>query len=85
MLLERVPSADFRRVFKTILQGEQLGTPLKDILAMQAKAMRERRIMNAEKLAQEAGTKLLAPCMLIMLAALLIVIGPMVMQIFEAL
>lgn len=83
-LLDRVPSQSLKNVVTTILRGERLGTPLKILLRSQAQTMRQHRILAAEQRAHEAATKLLAPNLMILVAALAVVLGPAITQMVNA-
>ena len=80
-MIERIGSEALTDSWNTWLQGEELGVPLVRSIRIQAKSLRGRRIRRAEKLANEAGTKVMAPSVLIMLAVLLLLLGPVIYQV----
>lgn len=59
-----------------IRRGEETGAPMAAALATQAETFRFQRLQRAEKLAVEAPIKMMFPNVLIMIAVLLIVLGP---------
>lgn len=77
-MIARTGSDDLAFTWNAITQSEELGVPIAKTIALQAKALRQRRIQRAEKAANEAGMKILAPAVPIMVAVLLLLLGPMV-------
>lgn len=75
-LSSRVPLETLRTVVTSVISAEELGTPLSEILRVQANLMRLARTHRAEKLASEAAVKLLVPSMLILLAVVLTILAP---------
>jgi tight adherence protein C len=69
-------------VIGSILQGEQLGTPLAQIFRMQADVLRVKRTQRAETVAGEAGVQMLLPGILVMASAVLIILGPFLLNYF---
>ncbi len=79
-MAERIRSDDLTPVVDAINTGEELGTPVGKILRIQAEGIRATRTQRAEKLAAEASSKILFPTLLIMLAVLLMMMGPVVIK-----
>jgi tight adherence protein C len=79
-LAERVPLEALRSVVASVNQSEVLGTPMAGILAEQALTLRNVRAVTAEKKSASASLRILVPSMLIMLAVLLVVFGPMIVR-----
>jgi tight adherence protein C len=73
---DRLADDEITSIIGTIIQGEQLGTPLARIFRSQADVLRVKRTQRAETLAGEAGVNMLLPGVLIMLATVLIILGP---------
>lgn len=67
-------------IVMAIIRGQETGAPMAQTLATQAELFRERRLQELEKLAVEAPTKMTFPNMLVMLAVLLIIIGPVIVK-----
>jgi tight adherence protein C len=81
---ERLDDDEVTSIIGSIIQGEQLGTPLARIFRTQADVLRIKRSQRAETLAGEAGVKMLLPAVLVMAATVLIILGPFVLGfIFE--
>jgi tight adherence protein C len=67
-------------IISAVLQAEALGTPLADVLKLQANLLRMRRSMRAERKAGEAAVKMLIPSMLILMCAVLIMFAPAIVR-----
>ena len=70
-------------IISAVLQAEHLGTPLADVLKLQANLLRMRRSMRAERRAGEASVKMLVPMMLILLAVVVVIFAPMIVKVIE--
>jgi len=70
-------------IISAVLQAEHLGTPLADVLKLQANLLRMRRSMRAERRAGEASVKMLVPMMLILLAVVVVIFAPMIVRFIE--
>ena len=79
----RLGEPDVNEFVSTVLRAEELGSPLGEVLLTMADQMRLRRSQWAEKLAGEAQAKITAPGMVIMVASMLVVIGPFILQVFH--
>lgn len=83
-LAERVPNRDFRETSRAIIQGIELGSSLTPILRAQAKALRKRRALDAEKRAAVAPLKLMFPLFVFIFPTLFVVLfGPVVLTIMR--
>ena len=82
----RVGLADVRSVVSALVQADELGVSLGSILRIQSAQVRARRFERAERLANEAPVKLLAPLMLFIFPAVfLILLGPVFHQMMHRL
>ncbi len=79
-LAERIPLESLRSVIGAINQAEQLGTPLAEILKMQSDMLRMHRGVRAEKLSASASLRILIPSMLILMAVVMIVFAPLLID-----
>lgn len=79
-LKARLADDEITSIVGSIIQGENLGTPLALLFRTQADVLRVKRTQRAETLAGEAGVKMLAPAVLIMAATVLIILGPFVLE-----
>jgi tight adherence protein C len=80
---DRTDVAELRDLVRVVIQAERKGTPLAEVLEVQAQIARNRRSVLAEEAAARASILLLAPLMLILLAMLLLLLGPLAIRSFE--
>lgn len=83
-LAERVPSTAVRSFVSAVVQSEERGTPLVDVLTIQATTLRERRSQMGEEAAARAAVMMMAPLMLILAAIIVLLMGPFVLQGMES-
>ena len=80
----RVDLPDLRSVVNALVQADELGVSIGSILRIQSDQIRQRRFERAEKLANEAPTKLLFPLMIFIFPSVfLILMGPIVVQMLK--
>jgi tight adherence protein C len=70
-------------IISAVLQAEALGTPLADVLKLQANLLRMRRSMRAERQAGEAAVKILVPSMLILISVVIIIFAPIIVRVIR--
>jgi tight adherence protein C len=80
----RLNDDEITSIVGSIIQGEQLGTPLARIFRTQADVLRIKRTQRAETIAGEAGVKMLLPTVMVMAATVLIILGPFVLSLIYA-
>lgn len=80
-LSDRVPIEALRGIITSIIQAEQLGTPLTGVLHDQATLLRLRRSFAAENRAAVASVRILVPCLLLVVAVILAVFGPAIVKV----
>jgi len=80
----RVPSESVADFVFAVVQAEAKGNPLRDTLRVQATVLRQRRSVRAEELAAKAGTKMMIPLALMMMCILLLVAGPLMIDIMAS-
>jgi len=73
---DRLDDDDVTGIIGSIIQGEQLGTPIAKIFRTQADVLRLKRSQRAEMIAGEAAVKMLLPGILVMASTVLIILGP---------
>jgi tight adherence protein C len=73
---ERVPTESVRDFVSAVTQAEEKGTPLSEVLSIQARMLRMRRSVAAEEAAARAGVMLIGPLMLQLCAIMLILFSP---------
>jgi tight adherence protein C len=77
---QRLADDEITSIIGSILQGEQLGTPLAHIFRTQADVLRVKRTQRAETVAGEAGVNMLLPAVVVMVATVLIIVGPFLLN-----
>ncbi len=77
---DRLADDEITSIIGSILQGEQLGTPLANIFRTQADVLRLKRTQRAETIAGEAGVNMLLPGILVMISTVLVIIGPFMLN-----
>ena len=83
---ERVNLPDMRSLVNALVQADELGVSISTILRIQSDQIRKRRFERAEKLANEAPVKLLAPLMIFIFPSVfLILLGPVIFQLAQRL
>jgi len=75
-LAERVPTDSVRDFVAAVTQAEEKGTPLSEVLQIQAKVLRVRRSVFAEESAARASVFMMFPMLLLVIAILLLLMGP---------
>ena len=84
-LVERTGVDDLNTFISAIIQAEQLGASVANVLRIQATEMRTRRRQRAERLAHEAPIKMLFPmAFLIFPPIFIVVLGPAIPKIVKA-
>jgi tight adherence protein C len=73
---ERIAAAEVRHAIHATVQGIRAGTPLGRVLRDQADTMRFKRSQLAERAAEELKIRIMGPAVLMMIAILLLVLGP---------
>lgn len=82
-LCERVKSDYLQSMVGSILQSEKRGSPLATVLEVQVDTIRNKRTQKIEKKASQAAVKILLPLMFIFGAVLVVVVGAMVLKIYN--
>lgn len=84
-LAERAAAPELRRFIRSVVQAEEYGIPLAEVLHTQAGEMRVARRQRAERSAMEIPVKVTFPLILFLMPALFVVIlGPAVLSMIEA-
>jgi tight adherence protein C len=83
---DRVNLPELRGLVSSLVQAEQFGITMGDVLRSQADELRERRRQRAEEHAQKMPVKILIPLIFLILPAMFVVlVGPGVLDLAEAL
>ncbi len=81
----RAPCAAATEFVNSLVQAEERGNPIAEVLSIQATSSRTRRSVRAEELAAKAGVKMAGPLMLVFFAVLGLLVGPAMMNIVSGL
>ena len=76
----RVPTDQVRELVNSVVQAEAKGSPLANVLTIQAQTQRLRRSVAAEETAAAAALMLLGPMTLIFLCVIVLLLGPVVVR-----
>ena len=79
-LAARVPLEMLQSIVASVVQAEELGTPLADVLHSEATLLRLQRSVRAENAAAVASVRILVPGTLIVMAVVLAVFAPFIIR-----
>jgi tight adherence protein C len=77
----RVPIQSVLEFVGAVLQAELRGTPIVDVLRIQAEVSRQKRTVRAEESASRASVAMTGPLLLAFVAILILIVAPMAMKI----
>lgn len=80
---KRVPASSVTEFVSALVQAEDRGNPVADVLQIQAGVSRMRRTVNAEEAAAKAGVKMVGPLFLLFACIMLLVMGPMILKLAQ--
>ena len=85
-LAKRVGQPDLTTVLNSIIQAEELGVSIGELLTIQGDMLRDKRFSRAEKKAGEAPVKIILPLALFIFPAVVIIlVVPIILQAFKTL
>jgi tight adherence protein C len=85
-LADRTAVDDIKPLAATLIQSEQLGAQISPALHASSDALRTRRRLRAEEMAQKATIKILFPLVLFVLPSMIaVIIGPAMVQVLRTL
>jgi tight adherence protein C len=79
----RAPSESVSEFVNALVQAEERGNPVAEVLSIQATVSRTRRSVRAEESAAKAGVQMVGPLMLVFFCVIGLLLGPAVIQISE--
>lgn len=80
----RAPTVSVTEFVGALLQAEEQGNPVADVLLVQAGVARMRRSVRAEEAAAKAAVKMVGPLFLLFACVMLLVLGPMVLKLMQS-
>lgn len=80
---DRCPTEAVRDFVSAVVQAEEKGNPLAEVLQIQATMLRMRRSVAAEESAARAGVLMMGPLMLIFATIMMIILGPFAVNIIS--
>lgn len=78
--VDRASTDTIKDFVSSVIQSEEKGTPLAQVLRIQATMLRMRRSVAAEEAAARAGVMMMLPLMMLMASVMLIIIGPLFIE-----
>jgi tight adherence protein C len=85
-LADRTAVDDIKPLAATLIQSEQLGAQIAPALRASSDALRTRRRLRAEEMAQKASIKILIPLVIFVLPAMIaVIVGPAMIQVVRTL
>ncbi len=85
-LAERTAVDDVKPLAATLIQSEQLGAQIAPALHASSDALRTRRRLRAEEMAQKSSVKILFPLVLMVLPSMIaVIVGPAMIQVVKTL
>jgi tight adherence protein C len=81
---ERAPIETVQEFVNSVVQAEEKGNPLADVLQIQAGMSRMRRSVRAEQQAAKAGVQMIGPLALLLLCIIALILGPMFLKLSES-
>jgi len=76
----RAPVDAVKEFCASLVQAEERGNPVAEVLQIQATGSRTRRSVRAEELAAKAGVAMVGPLMLVFAAIMMLILGPMYLK-----
>jgi tight adherence protein C len=77
---KRAPVEAVKEFVGSLVQAEERGNPVAEVLQIQATGSRTRRSVRAEELAAKAGVAMVGPLMLVFAAVMMLILGPMYLK-----
>jgi tight adherence protein C len=82
---ERVPTESVGEFVNAVVQAEERGNPVAEVLQIQAGVSRMRRSTKAEEAAAKAGVAMVGPLFLLFFCIMLLIMGPIMLSISKVL
>jgi tight adherence protein C len=79
-LADRAPIDSVIELVSAVVQAEERGNPLAQVLAIQAESLRRNRTTRAEEAASRAGVAMAGPLFLLFASIMIIIVAPMILK-----
>jgi tight adherence protein C len=83
-LAERAPVRAVSEFVSAVVQAELRGNPLADVLRIQAEVSRQRRTELAEEAAAKAGVRMILPVVFVFVAIMILIAGPIMLELSQS-
>jgi tight adherence protein C len=83
--MRRAPVDTVTELVNSLVQAEERGNPVAEVMLIQATVSRTRRSVRAEEMAAKAGVKMVGPLMLVFFCIMGLLMGPAIMNIIAGL
>ena len=80
---DRAPLESVSEFVSAIVQAEERGNPVAEVLQIQAGVSRMRRSVKAEEAAAKAGVQMVGPLFLLFFCIMILVMGPMILRLAQ--
>jgi tight adherence protein C len=81
----RCPIDAVKEFTGSLVQAEERGNPVSEVLQIQATSSRARRSVRAEELAAKAGVAMVGPLLLVFITVMILIMGPILMKVMTSL
>jgi len=78
---DRVPSEAVRNFIASVVQSEEKGNPLGEVLRIQAGMLRTKRSILAEEATARATVLMIGPLVMLLISTLILICGPLLMKV----
>jgi tight adherence protein C len=76
----RVDTEEVRDFVAAVVQAEERGNPLGEVLRIQAEVLRQRRTVRGEELAARASVLMIGPLVMLILSVMCLILGPLLLR-----
>ena len=81
---DRVGVADIKNAANALIQANEMGTPIGQVVRDQSDVMRCKRSQDAERLAEEIKVRIQGPTMMMMISVFLLILGPAFIRVMRS-
>ncbi len=79
-LANRAPIDSVLELVSAVVQAEERGNPLAQVLSIQSESLRRKRTTGAEEAASRAGVAMAGPLFLLFASIMIIIVAPMILK-----